>query len=54
MRVAIATFHGVPPGFPDDVLLLEALSQRGASATRISWEEPGADFGGGGGGGGAM
>jgi hypothetical protein len=44
MRVALASFHGVPPQFVDDRLLVAALAEAGADASVISWEEAGVDW----------
>ena len=44
MRIAIATFHGLPPEFTDDLRLVEALADRGVTAARIPWEQPGVDW----------
>jgi hypothetical protein len=44
MRIAIATFPGMPEEFRDDEHLAEALRERGAEATSASWDEPGRDW----------
>jgi len=44
MHVAIASFAAVPPQFTDDLVLAEALGERGARVERIPWDEPGADW----------
>ena len=44
MRGAIATVHGLPPEFTDDLRLVEALADRGVTAARIPWEQPGVDW----------
>ena len=45
VRVALASFSGVPPQFGDDRRLVEALGEAGVDATVVPWEEPGADWG---------
>jgi len=40
VRVAIASFAAVPPQFPDDVMLADAVAARGADVTRIPWDDP--------------
>jgi hypothetical protein len=45
VRVALASFSGVPPQFADDGLLVDALAERGVGAARLSWEDPRADWG---------
>jgi hypothetical protein len=42
MRVAIATFHGMPPEFTDDETLAAVLAERGIEAERIPWDDAGA------------
>jgi glutathione synthase/RimK-type ligase-like ATP-grasp enzyme len=44
VRVAIATFKRMPPGFRDDEWLAEALEAMGAEAERIPWDDPVADW----------
>ncbi len=44
MRVAIASFAGMPPEFNDDQLLVAALRERGADAAAIPWDDPDADW----------
>jgi hypothetical protein len=44
VRVALASFSGVPPQFDDDRRLVEALGEAGVDATVVCWEEPGADW----------
>ena len=45
MRVAIASFAAVPPQFTDDLLLAEALSERGVEVKRIPWDDADAGWG---------
>jgi glutathione synthase/RimK-type ligase-like ATP-grasp enzyme len=40
MRVAIATFEGMPAEFPDDGLLAAELEARGVEAARLPWRDP--------------
>lgn len=44
MRIAIATFSGMPPEFRDDERLAEALSTLGATPVIESWDDPGLDW----------
>ncbi len=44
MRVAIASFRGVPPEFTDDDRLIAALAAAGVEAQRIAWDESGVDW----------
>jgi hypothetical protein len=44
VRVAIASFSGIPPGFDDDIRLAEALRERGAAVVIQSWDDPAADW----------
>lgn len=44
MRIAIATFTGMPPEFRDDELLLALLAERGADVTYRPWDEDGLDW----------
>lgn len=44
MRVAIASCAAVPPQFDDDAMLTRALAERGADATSVHWDDPGADW----------
>ncbi len=44
MRVALASFSGVPPQFADDRLLVDALAHVGVSASVIWWDEPAVDW----------
>jgi len=44
VHVAIATMTGMPEGFDDDALLVEALEARGCAATRVPWDQPGVDW----------
>lgn len=40
MRIAIATFSGMPGEFRDDELLLELLRERGAELVYAPWDDP--------------
>lgn len=40
MRVAIATFVGVPPEFADDERLAGALTALGVEVARVRWDDP--------------
>jgi hypothetical protein len=44
MRVAIATFAELPPGFEDDERLADALAGLGAEVESASWDDPGVDW----------
>jgi hypothetical protein len=44
MRIAIASFSGVPPGFDDDARLSDALRERDAEVEIRSWDDPNADW----------
>jgi len=44
MRVAIASFAALPSQFTDDLGIAEALAERGVSATRIPWDDPGTEW----------
>ena len=44
MRIAIASFRGMPAEFRDDDLLLECLSARGADAVAHPWDAGGVDW----------
>lgn len=44
MRVAIASFNGVPPEFADDERLAAVLERRGVETARIPWDERGAQW----------
>lgn len=44
MRVAIATFTGIPPEFADDQRLAAALEGLGVENERIAWDEPDANW----------
>jgi hypothetical protein len=45
VRIAIATFEGMPPEFgDDDRLLVEKLRQRDAEVTYVPWSDPAADW----------
>jgi glutathione synthase/RimK-type ligase-like ATP-grasp enzyme len=44
VRVAIASFSGMPPEFTDDRRLADALAARGVAVSRIAWDEPSADW----------
>ena len=44
MRIAIATFAGMPPEFADDEHLAEALRRHGADPEHVAWDVPGADW----------
>jgi hypothetical protein len=44
VRIAIASFSGVPPGFDDDIRLAEALRARGAAVDIQWWDDPTADW----------
>jgi len=44
MRVAIASFVGMPEGFEDDALLVDALRRAGAEARIVAWDDPAADW----------
>lgn len=45
MRIAIATFEGMPPEFGgDDRLLVDKLRQRDAEVTYVPWSDPTADW----------
>jgi hypothetical protein len=46
VRIAIASFSGVPPGFDDDTRLAEALRERGAAVDIQWWDDPTADWNG--------
>lgn len=46
MRVAIATFSGMPPEFRDDELLLELLAERGIEVAYEPWDAAGFDWNG--------
>jgi len=45
MRVAIASFHSVPPEFTDDQRLVVALASLGVEAERIPWDDESVDWG---------
>ena len=45
MRVAIATFAGMPPEFRDDERLADALGALGAEVARIPWDDGGVHWG---------
>jgi glutathione synthase/RimK-type ligase-like ATP-grasp enzyme len=40
VRVAIASFAAVPPQFPDDLMLADAVAARGVEVERIPWDDP--------------
>ena len=40
MRIAIASFSGVPAGFDDDARLTDALRERGAAVDIELWDDP--------------
>ena len=44
MRVAIATFTGLPPEFADDQRLAAALENLGVESEPIAWDEPDANW----------
>lgn len=44
MRIAIASFAGMPPEFRDDEVLMERLRQRGAEVVRHPWDDPSVDW----------
>ena len=44
MRIAIASFSGMPPQFRDDQLLLEQLKQRGADVVCHPWDDAAIDW----------
>ncbi len=44
MRIAIASFAGMPPQFRDDELLMEQLRLRGADVVRRPWDDPEVDW----------
>ncbi len=44
MRIAVASFSGVPPQFRDDERLAEALRERGAEAAVESWDDGDVDW----------
>jgi hypothetical protein len=44
VRVAIASFSDMPPGFLDDERLVEALSERGAKASIEIWDDSEVDW----------
>jgi glutathione synthase/RimK-type ligase-like ATP-grasp enzyme len=45
VRVAIASFTGMPPEFTDDELLADALRERGAETRIEPWDSPAVDWG---------
>jgi hypothetical protein len=44
MRIAIASFAGMPPEFRDDEILMEQLRLRGADVVRHPWDDPSVDW----------
>lgn len=44
MRIALATYHGVPAQFDDDRLLGAALRERGAEPSSVRWHDSDADW----------
>ena len=44
MRIAIASFAGMPPQFRDDEILTEQLRLRGADVLRRPWDDPSVDW----------
>ena len=44
MRIAIATFSGMPAEFKDDDLLLQLLGERGADLTYAPWDDTAVDW----------
>ena len=42
--MAIASCTALPPQFTDDLRVAEALAERGVSATRIPWDDPGTEW----------
>jgi hypothetical protein len=44
VRVALASFNGVPPQFADDRLLTDALTALGVETSVLFWEEPEVDW----------
>jgi hypothetical protein len=44
VNVAIASVEWLPDEFKDDELLIRALHSRGASASAVPWDEPGAEW----------
>lgn len=44
MHVAIASSAVVPPQFTDDLMLADALGERGAAVDRIRWDDPNTDW----------
>ena len=45
VRVAIASFAGMPPEFTDDRRLAAALAERGVRASIMPWDAPAVDWG---------
>jgi hypothetical protein len=46
VRIAIASFSDMPPGFRDNERLVEALRERGAEASIEVWDDPAVDWNG--------
>jgi glutathione synthase/RimK-type ligase-like ATP-grasp enzyme len=44
MRVALASFAGMPEGWDDDAILAEALREAGADAQVEPWDDPAVDW----------
>jgi glutathione synthase/RimK-type ligase-like ATP-grasp enzyme len=44
MRIAIASFSGMPPEFRDDEILMEQLRLRGAEVLRRPWDDAAVDW----------
>jgi hypothetical protein len=44
VRVAIASVAALPPQFRDDLRIVEALVERGVSASQIPWDDPATDW----------
>ena len=44
MRVAIASFAGMPAHFSDDGRIIDALAARGTEAAAIPWDDPETDW----------
>ena len=44
VRVAIASFSGMPAEFTDDQRIVEALAARGVEAAVLAWDDPDADW----------
>jgi glutathione synthase/RimK-type ligase-like ATP-grasp enzyme len=44
VRIAIASFTGIPPQFTDDLRIVEALASRGIETGRVPWDDPETDW----------